>query len=118
MGSWRKVWILVMLMVFVAGLVLFLYPYLHGTMLDRAVSVSAARFLELVAPTDPSPCQSVPEGSTSTEAPMEHETLWNAVNSYNRQIWDERQTDLTDPWAYQQPASPWVILAWRMRSLR
>lgn len=104
MGSWRKVLILVMLMVFIAGLSLFLYPYLHGMMLDHSVRVSAESFLELVAPTDPPPSQPVLEGTVPTEAPMEHEALWNAVNAYNRQIWENRQTNLTDPWAYQQPS--------------
>ncbi len=104
MKKYRKVLILLMLMVFIAGLGLFLFPYLHGAMLDRSVSVSAARFLELVAPTDPSPCQSVQEGSTSTETPIKYKTLWNAVTAYNLQIWEDRQADLTDPWAYQQPS--------------
>ncbi len=104
MGSWRKVLILVMLIVFVAGLVLFLYPYLHGAMLDRSVSVRAESFLELVAPTDPAPSLPAQEEPGKKEEPIEHEALWNAVNSYNRQIWQQRQADLTDPWAYQQPS--------------
>ncbi len=104
MGSWRKVLILLMLLVFIAGLGLFLYPYFHGAMLDRSVRVSAARFMALVAPTDPSPSYPAQEEAVPTEAPIEHETLWNAVNSYNRQIWENRQVDLTDPWAYQQPS--------------
>ena len=104
MKKYRKVLILLMLMVFIAGLGLFLYPYLHGMMLDRAVSVSAESFLELAAPTDPAPSQPAQEEAAPTEAPMEHETLWNAVNFYNLQIWEERQADLTDPWAYQQPS--------------
>lgn len=104
MGKWRNALILAMLMVFLAGLVLFLYPYLHGAMLDRSVRVSAESFLELVAPTDPVPNQPAQEEAVPTEAPMEQETLWDAVTAYNLQIWDERQADLTDPWAYQQPS--------------
>lgn len=104
MGNWRKALILVMLMSFLAGLGLFLYPYLHGAMLDRAVSVRAESFLELVAPTDPAPSHPMQEDPGKEEEPMEHEALWNAVNSYNRQIWEDRQADLADPWAYQQPS--------------
>ncbi len=104
MKKYRKVLILLMLLVFITGLSLLLYPYLHGAMLDHSVSVSAESFLELVTPTDPAPSQPAQEGTVPTEAPMEHETLWNTVNSYNLQIWENRQTDLTDPWAYQQPS--------------
>ena len=104
MGKIRKTVICMMVLIFIAGLCVFLYPPIRGLVLDWKVSEGARSFLELVAPQKKPDSTVIPEEPTPTEEPMEHQELWDAVNAYNREIWHQRQADLTDPWAYQQPS--------------
>lgn len=103
MSKTRKVIVTVMLLVFFVGCILFIYPYIRGFYLDYRVQESASSFLELVKPSEtiPSPSEQTP---TATEATIPNQELWNAVHDYNRQIWEDRQSGLTDPWSYQQPS--------------
>ena len=39
-----------------------------------------------------------------TEETIPNQDLWDAVHDYNQQIWEDRQSGLTDPWSYQQPS--------------
>ena len=48
MGKWRKVLILLMLLVFIAGLGILLYPYLWGSAMDHPIQKEAEAYLENV----------------------------------------------------------------------
>ena len=108
MKIWRKVLILVMLMVFIAGLGLLLYPYLQGAIADYRITQKAHEFLEMVETQHTQPEETIPEKAEPTEPeetePVPHPELLEAMKSYNQQIWEEKQSGLCDPWAYEQPS--------------
>ena len=110
MKAWRKVLILLMLMVFIAGLGILLYPKLQGAMVDFQMMQQAHEFLEMVEtrPTQPEETipvitEPVPTEPEETE-PVLYPELLEAMQSYNQQIWEEKQSGLCDPWAYEQPS--------------
>lgn len=107
MGKTRKGIVIVMLLVFFVGCILFAYPYIRGFYLDARVQDSASSFLELVKPPEkPAPSELPPTEATQepTKETIPNQELWDAVHDYNQQIWEDRQSGLTDPWSYQQPS--------------
>lgn len=110
MKKWRKVLILVMLMVFIAGLGILLYPYLQGAIADYRITQKAHEFLEMVENHPAQPEETIPEKAepTPTEPeetdPVLHPELLEEMKRYNSQIWAEKQSGLCDPWAYEQPS--------------
>ena len=108
MGKLRKSILIAMFIAFLVGAILFVYPFFRGFFLDWRMKDSAGSFLEQMEA--PAPSFSVPENpdtvveSLPIEETIPNEALWNAVHDYNQQIWEERQSELTDPWAYQQPS--------------
>ena len=110
MKVWRKVLLLLMLMVFIAGLGFLLYPYLQGAIADYMITQEAHEFLEMVEtrPTQPEETipvitEPVPTEPEETESVL-HPELLDAMKSYNSQIWAEKQSGLCDPWSYEQPS--------------
>lgn len=98
-----------MVCVFLAGLLIFSYPYIQGAIVDWKMQQEAQSFIdrteqqtvtepEETDPTDPT------APTEPTEPPREHEQLWLAMEAYNQQIWSEKQSGLCDPWAYEQPS--------------
>ena len=107
MSKTRKGIVMVMLLVFFVGCILFAYPYIRGFYLDARVQDSANSFLELVKPSEkPAPSELSPTEATQepTKETIPNQELWDAVHDYNQQIWEDRQSGLTDPWSYQQPS--------------
>ena len=110
MKAWRKVVILLMLMVFIAGLGFLLYPYLQGAIADYRITQEAHEFLEMVETRPTKPEETIPEETeppvTEPEEtePILYPELLIAMQSYNQQIWEEKQAGLCDPWAYEQPS--------------
>lgn len=105
-----KVVILLMLMVFISGLCFLLYPYLQGAIADYRITQEAHEFLEKVDnwPTKPEetiPIVTEPPVTEPEETePVLYPELLAAMESYNQQIWEEKQAGLCDPWAYEQPS--------------
>ena len=110
MKMWRKVLILLTLMVFIAGLAVLLYPYLHGAITDQRIIQQAHEFLDMVATAPTVPEETTPDTTepavTEPEEtePVLYPELYLAMCGYNQQIWEEKQSGLCDPWAYQQPS--------------
>ena len=101
MRSVRVVIIALMVLIFLLGMVIFLYPYIRKAVVDAGLHNDAQAFLyrataELWEDALP------PGEQEPTEQP--HADLFAAMEAYNRQIWEERQTGLCDPWSYQQPS--------------
>lgn len=112
---WRKVVILLMLMVLIAGLGILLYPHFNGWITDYQLRMEAEKFLSYVdtAPTIPTESTepSIPASTGTeptepeeTETPILYPELLEAMQNYNREIWEQRQVGLCDPWAYTQPS--------------
>lgn len=92
--------IILMALVFLAGLLCLLYPHIQGTVADAQMKHQAHQFfdrLEPVTTTDTT--------EPVTESPeIPHAELLQAMQEYNSRIWEEKQEGLCDPWAYQQPS--------------
>lgn len=98
MSGWRKALAFAMAVVFLAGLAVLLYPIFQGAATDRQMVETAHTFLEQAKRGS-----SLPEVTSPTE-PIPYPELLSAMRAYNRQIWEQRQSGLCDPWAYQQPS--------------
>ena len=108
MKLWRKIVILIMLLIFAAGLGVLLYPSLQGAITDHRIVQEAHEFLEML---ETIPTKSEAEETEPTEPtdpietePVLYPELLNAMQSYNQQIWEEKQAGLCDPWSYEQPS--------------
>ncbi len=110
MKVWRKVLILVMLIVFAAGLGLLLYPHLQGAVADHQITQDVHEFLEMVETHTTQPEETIPDETESAKTkpeetePVPYPELLFAMQSYNQQIWEEKQAGFCDPWAYEQPS--------------
>ena len=106
--SWRNVLILLMLMLFIAGLGILLYPFIQGAMVDRQISMNAQAFLEEKDAQTQSHAIIVPDSTEGTDPevalPDKYPELYLAMQDYNAQIWEEKQSGLCDPWSYEQPS--------------
>lgn len=90
-----------MILLFACGFSIFVYPYIHNYMVERDMQGQIHDFLEKMGT---QPTEDTPELTDSPELPREYQALWDAMVSYNDAIWEEKQTGLCDPWAYQQPS--------------
>lgn len=79
---------------FCIGLLILLYPYINGARLEHRSSSAAESFIsahsEITAP---------PEATARPNA-----ELYNAMQEYNRRIYEENQSGLSDPSAYESAA--------------
>lgn len=106
MGVWKKILILFMLLIFAAGLGIFLYPHIQGKVTDRDMKERAQEVLEQFRAEETKPEEEIPaETETNPETVQRnHAELWEAMVFYNETIWEQRQSGLCDPWAYEQPS--------------
>ena len=106
--KWRNVLILLMLMLFIAGMGIMLYPIIQGAMVDHQISMNAQAFLEDKDAQTQSHAIIVPDSTEGTEPevalPDKYPELYLAMQDYNTQIWEEKQSGLCDPWSYEQPS--------------
>ena len=108
MKLWRKIVILIVLLIFAAGLGIMLYPSLQGAITDHRIIQEAHEFLEMLETIPTKPEAEATEPTEPTEPietePVLYPELLNAMQSYNQQIWEEKQAGLCDPWSYEQPS--------------
>ena len=104
----RNVLILLMLMLFITGLGILLYPFIQGAMVDRQISMNAQAFLAEKDAQTQSQVVIVPNPTESTEPelvlPDQYPQLYAAMLDYNSRIWEEKQSGLCAPWSYEQPS--------------
>lgn len=92
----RKITIL--LLVFCLGLGVLLYPLINSQYTAQRMEASVGSFL---ATTEP---DSVPEETAVEEPTMPYAALWDAMVSYNEQLYETRQSELTSAEAITEPA--------------
>ena len=104
-GKLRAFLIALMLLVFAAGLVSVLYPYLWGAMVDREISLNAQGFLnrDVTAPTIPEVIVTV-DSPTEPEETRDYPELWADMVRYNETIYTQGQTGLSCAYDYQKPS--------------
>lgn len=100
-SKWHVPFTLIMLMLFLAGLFLVLYPYIQGTAVDQKMFWEANRFLTRSngSPDNDLPYFIIP--STEPKEAKQYPELWDSMAAYNRQIDCDKQSSLSDSGAYQ-----------------
>lgn len=96
----RRTTILMMTLVFLAGLFLFLIPILNGIVVDTQIEDEAEAFLSRVEIPEDSPTPA--EKTTPKEMP--YHALWDAANQYNLDLFDQHQKMLQSPLDYEKPS--------------
>ena len=103
----KAILIAIMLMVFLAGFAFFTFPFMQNIVTTYYMQQEAQDFFEhfeITHPTEPNATDVPVITVEPTILSREHEALWEDMLEYNRQIWEEKQAGLCDPWAYQQPS--------------
>lgn len=98
-SKWESLFVMFLLMMFLTGLFLALYPYLQGAVVDRWMNQKTEAFLNRA------------DGSKGGEDDIailstmpkkrNYQELWDAMTNYNQQIFEEEQSQLTQSGAYQ-----------------
>ena len=108
----RGLVIVLMLLVFVIGLGILLYPFAEGYLVDHKIQEDARAFLSWVElnPYTPDPSDKQVNGSECTgptipepTEPDQYVDLWYAMMNYNRDIYLKGQSDLNCEYAYEKP---------------
>ena len=101
----RAFLIALMLMVFAAGLISVLYPYLWGAAVDREISLNAQGFLkrDATAPITPEVIVTI-DSPTKPEETRDYPELWADMVCYNETIYTQGQAGLSCEYDYQKPS--------------
>lgn len=104
-GKLRSLALLLVLLMFAAGLAIFLYPYLWGAMVDREISLNAQGFLnrDETAPTTPEVIITI-DSPTEPKETRAYPELWADMVHYNETIYAQGQTGLSCAYDYQKPS--------------
>ena len=112
-GKWKSILILLMIMVFLAGLVTLLYPFIYGAIVDHEITLEAEKFLSWVqiipAASEPDdspliePTQPIETEPEETE-PRKYPELWEDMVAYNNTIYVQGQSGLSCEYDYQKPS--------------
>ena len=96
--------IAVMVVLFLFGLAVFLYPYIHKAVVDISLRNDAQEFIDRV--TFELWEEQLPEEQEIVQdsAEQPHQELLEVMQAYNERIFLEEQDGLCDPWSYQQPS--------------
>ena len=101
----RKIIIGIMVLVFLAGLGFFLYPYAQGALIDREIQENAEDFHSRVEvqPTTGNNSTVIIDTTEPTEEQLYPE-LWADMTAYNETIYAEGQSGLSCAYDYQKPS--------------
>ena len=100
-----KVWLLfMMILLFLCGAAICFHPYINGAVVDNSLKQEARQFIERITKPIEQEGEELGEETICTEPERPYAKLWEAMVSYNRTIWEEKQDGLSDPWSYIQPS--------------
>ena len=105
MKAGKIILIALMVLLFLFGLAVFLYPYINKAVVDTTLRNDAQEFIDRVTTElweEEQLHEELENGPEPTELP--HKDLLEAMQAYNEQIYWEEQEGLCDPWSYQQPS--------------
>lgn len=112
MTKWKNVFIAAMILLFLTGLFLLLYPYLYGGYTENRITLNAEDFLSRVEfPVFTLPVQT--EGNTLSEPDYPAESmdndrlypeLWANMVAYNESLFRDSQVGLSSEDAYEAPS--------------
>lgn len=104
--------ILLMLLVLALGLVMIVGPMYDSYQAEKEISLGVSVFKELIEETVPIESDVIPQPDTETTPaepkddfphgrPIDYPALWEAMESYNTDIYENGQSELVDAWSYQ-----------------
>ena len=101
----RKIIIAIMVLVFLAGLGFFLYPYVQGALIDREIQENAKDFHSRVEvqPTTGNTSTVIIDTTEPTEEQL-YLDLWADMTAYNETIYADGQSGLSCAYDYQKPS--------------
>lgn len=100
-----KVWLLfMMILLFLLGAAIFFYPYINGMVVNSTLKWEAQQFVDRITNSIEVVDETMEEEPISTPPEQPYASLREAMEVYNRTIWEEKQEGLCDPWSYQQPS--------------
>lgn len=94
----KKVILVLMLVVFQIGLSLLMYPIWNGFFLDRHAEQAAQSFLSEVDAADET------KSTDPTEETIPYQELWDEMCAYNETLYAEKQVSFDSPDDYEQPS--------------
>ncbi len=99
----RKLLIVLMLGIFLAGLLILMYPYIQGAVVGQAIQMEAQTFLDREPMKEPvqNPGPFVITELEET-TPVEHIQLWEDMCAYNERIYTQGQSGLSTEYDYQK----------------
>ena len=103
MARGKTVIVILMVLIFLAGLVCAMYPRIQGAAVDTHMQQQAQVFIDRVT-VQPSTSPTEPYELTTQPAAFPCADLLEAMQAYNQRIWEEKQEGLCAPWSYQQPS--------------
>ncbi len=100
-----KVWLLfMMILLFLLGAAIFFYPYINGIVVNSTLKWEAQQFVDRITIPIEEVDEAMGEETIGTAPEQPYANLREAMEVYNRTIWEEKQEGLCDPWSYQQPS--------------
>ena len=101
----RKIIITIMVLVFLTGLIFFLYPYAQGALIDKEIQEHAEDFHSRVEiqPTTGNASTVIIDTTEPTEEQL-YPDLWADMTAYNEAIYAEGQSGLSCAYDYQKPS--------------
>lgn len=113
-GKWKSVLIALMILLFLAGIAVLLYPHIYGAIVDHEITLNAEEFLSWVKilPYVPdTDREEIPDATAPIEPtepeetePMLYPDLWADMVSYNETIYAQGQSGLSCEYDYQKPS--------------
>ncbi len=98
-------YVLLFVILFLAGLCLALYPYIQGAVVDHRMVWKAEDFVSRLEPVPDDPQGEIitlPAVETELTESRQYGALWEAMQNYNETIFEEKQSGLSDSSAYQK----------------
>ena len=105
-SKWEVFLVILLLMIFAAGLGMALYPHVQGAIVDHHIAQEAEEFLDWLSgeDADPEPDILVIPGTTEEAQPRPYSDLWEEMQAYNERIHTNGQAGLTTSASYQVPS--------------
>lgn len=100
-NKWSSFPLMMLLMLFLAGLFLVLYPFIQGAVVDQRMGWEADSFLSRLENDPDKDISTVIIPSTEPEEPRPYPGLWESMTAYNQQIYTDGQSTLSEAGAYQ-----------------
>ena len=96
-------------LLFIAGLSILSYPYINGFLTDSSMTQDARDFLSQLHPTEAfqNTTETPENGQDSfieTTPAREYAELWDAMQQYNQNIYEQGQSGLNSSLAYEVPS--------------